>query len=790
MATLVLQVAGTAIGGPIGGMIGAAIGGYIDQQIFGPGDQEGPRLGDLRVTTSTYGAPIPLIYGPENRVAGNVIWSSNLIESSKDSGGGKGGGPSFTEYSYRVSCAVAISGRPVTNLKRIWANNKVIYDADAVLGFSPPHPLPSVDQVNGQIVPKYFVDEAQSPEQEILRGTHVVADEVRFYPGSAIQIADTVIEAFEGAGNVPGYRHIAYVVLKDLQLADFGNRIPNFEFEIEADTTISVGAAVLDMAGRAGLQDTSVFGLAEPLRGYALARQAPVFKAVLPLAVAFNFEAAEQRGQIRYTRKARAIKGTIALEDMGGRTPETLPGGNGPIEYRNITEVSMPDEVSIAYRDPALDYQTNTQTAFRRKGNAINREVHELPVVLSADDVRVLVDRLLWGSWSNKQGATFSTSDTWVRIDPGDLVGVPAFGEVLPMKIVRKTRGNNGVSEIDAVYEDPEIYNSQALGSAGPTSRQTVRTPGDTALVLIDGPLLSDSDSPAGFYWAATGANSGWRGAQIKRSSDGGATYATMSETGVRNPLGSVVGTLSAGPDVVFDRITTLTVILESSSSTLESVSELLVLNGNNGAWVGPADGGEGEVIQFATATLVATNTYELTDLLRGRLGTEHAIASHAAGDMFVLLQTGTLGSSEFGTNDWSKLRHYKPVSLLADETATPEQAFTNTGIRSKPLSPVQVNGTRDGSDDLTVVWLRRTRLRTPGLGLGDAPLGEASEAYEVDVLSGVTVLRTILATAEAVTYTATEQTTDGLTPGDPVDLKIYQISATRGRGYAAEATV
>jgi len=790
MATVLFQAVGSYIGGPIGGMIGAVIGGYVDQELFGPDDQEGPRLGDLRVTTSTYGQPIPLIYGPENRLAGNIIWSSDLIETSEESGGGKGGGPTFTEFSYRVSLAIAMSGRPSSKLKRIWANNKVIYDADAVLDFSPNHPLPAVDQVNGQIVTKYFLDELQSPAVDTFRGTHAIMDEVRYYPGSIVQIADTVIEGFEGVGNVPAYRLISYVVLKDLQLADFGNRIPNFEFELEADTTFSVGAAVLDMTERADITNASVVGLTELIRGFMLARQAPVYKAILPLAVAYNFETTEQRGQIRYILKSRGMKGTVPLIHMGGRNPSDSPSGNGPIEYRNITEVSMPDEVSLSYRDPAMDYQTNAQTSFRRVGNAINKENHELPIVLSADDVKQIADRLLWGAWSNKQGSQFSTSDAWARISPGDILGIPSFNETLPMKVVLTTRGNNGIIQFDTFYEDPEVFNSQALGIDGLLSDRTVIVPGDTTFVQIDGPLLNDVDAPAGFYWAATGVNDGWRGAEIRRSSDGGLTYSDMSDVATRNPVGTVTGTLGSGSDVTFDRATTLTVTLTSSRSTLESVSELLVLNGNNGAWVGPENGGVGEVIQFATATLISSNTYELTDLLRGRLGTEHAIDNHTSGEVFVLLQIGTLGSSEFGVNDWNKSRLYKPVSFLQDELLTQAQTFTNTGIRSKPLSPVHVKGTRDVSNNLTVTWIRRTRLRVPGLGNGEAPLGEATEQYEVDILSGATVVRTIQIIAETTTYTAAQQTTDGLTPGDPVDLEVFQISETRGRGYTAEATV
>ena len=68
MATLVLAVAGNKIGGQFGQAVGAAIGQRIDQRLFGPKGRQGPRLGDLAVQSSIYGAPIPKLYGT-NRVA-------------------------------------------------------------------------------------------------------------------------------------------------------------------------------------------------------------------------------------------------------------------------------------------------------------------------------------------------------------------------------------------------------------------------------------------------------------------------------------------------------------------------------------------------------------------------------------------------------------------------------------------------------------------------------------------------------------------------------------------------
>ena len=109
MATLVIGAVGAAIGGSIGGtvlgvsaaaiggFIGSSIGSGIDSQLFGPSTAarrtEGPRLSDLAVQSSAYGAPVPLVYGAM-RVAGNLIWSTGLKETrsaATTTVGGKGG---------------------------------------------------------------------------------------------------------------------------------------------------------------------------------------------------------------------------------------------------------------------------------------------------------------------------------------------------------------------------------------------------------------------------------------------------------------------------------------------------------------------------------------------------------------------------------------------------------------------------------------------------------------------------------------------------------------------------
>jgi hypothetical protein len=205
LSSVIFQIAGTAIGyavgGPLGASIGGAIGGFAGQEIFGSTPTaEGPRVTNRLVQTSTYGLEIARVYGTA-RLAGNVIWSTDLIEqrNSQEVGDGKGGGggAEIVTYTYRVSCAVSVCRGPVTGIKRIWADSMLIYD----------------------------VSSDNDGRQE-----NFSAGYFKIYNGSEDQEPDPLIQSF--MGDTPAYRGQAYVVFGDFQLEKFGNRLPSFTFEV------------------------------------------------------------------------------------------------------------------------------------------------------------------------------------------------------------------------------------------------------------------------------------------------------------------------------------------------------------------------------------------------------------------------------------------------------------------------------------------------------------------------------------------------------------------------------
>ena len=221
-------------------------------------------------------------------------------------------------------------------------------------------------------------------------------------------------------------------------------------------------------------------------------------------------------------------------------------------------------------------------------------------------------------------------------------------------------------------------------------------------LALMDLPPLRDADDDLGFYYAMAGATDAWRGGALYRSVDG-VTYAQVANSDAPTPMGCAVTALPSGPTTVHDDANTVTVRL--TYGALESVTRAQSLNGANAALLGD------EILTFDKATPLGGADWQLSGLLRGRKGSEWVVGSHIVGERFVLLDAGSIGRA-LDTAAWRNAPlHYKGVSAgLAVATAT-DTLFTDTGASLKPYSPVHIAALRDGSDNLTITWIRRARL-------------------------------------------------------------------------------
>ncbi|UTU07844.1 putative tail protein [Caulobacter phage C1] len=212
---------------------------------------DGPRLKDLKLTASTYGAAIPWVFGMM-RVPGNMIWAKPIREKKKKKFAGKGG--FYNQYTYYGTFAMALCKGPVKSILRIWADNKIIYDATAGT------PRKEGTLPSGTLK-QYIRTLALEAGNQITSSKY----KMRFYTGSEDQVPDSTMDAHLGVGNAPAFRGTAYILFDDIPLADFGNRIPQITaevfigelnetvivenlFEADGDTPLATDYSVTDAA--------------------------------------------------------------------------------------------------------------------------------------------------------------------------------------------------------------------------------------------------------------------------------------------------------------------------------------------------------------------------------------------------------------------------------------------------------------------------------------------------------------------------------------------------------------
>ncbi|GAB4154084.1 MAG: hypothetical protein Tsb0016_26440 [Sphingomonadales bacterium] len=750
MATLVLSAVGQAVAGPIGAFVGAVVGNQIDNRVFDRNiRREGPRLSDLSVQGAAYGAPIALGYG-RSRMAGNVIWSTGLIEQRREertSSGGKGGGGGRTttvSFTYSASFAVALSGRPIQRVERIWADGKLIRNSGAPLN---------------------------------------IGGAMRVYTGAEAQLPDPLIEALQGIGQVPAHRGLAYVVFEDLPLAEFANRIPNLSFEVVADEgAVTIGVIAGDLIGRAdsGLV-TDIGSVTQSLTGYSLVQPLTLRAALQPLGELHPFQLIAQDGILSFqtlpTGPQASLPKSALGADTGGRTPARL-------EASRQQEFELPREVTVHFLDAARDFQPSVQRARRLTAATPMVETLELAVATSADDAKRAAERRLAMRWSARDNLAVTLPPAHLALQPGDFVEIADADGNRQGLLVAEQQWEHGRLRLSGPRYDPADLDSDAVADGGPFAGQNPQTQGPTRLVLMNLPSLpGDPLASPRFRAAAGGDTEAWRLALLAMSLDGGASYDDIARLDAPAVIGETLSILPPRHGALWDRYSSLDVRVLHEGMSLESRPELAILNGGNAALVGH------EIIQFTTVSQIAPAQYRLRNLLRGRLGTEHHIVDHGIGDRFIFLN-GALAAIDTSLGALGSPRQFKAAGPNESLAAITAVDFTYDGTNLKPLSPVHLRASRAADGSLNLKWIRRSRQGFDWIAGADAPLGEESEAYEIDILSGGNVLRTLATSVSQAVYTAQQQLADfGALPSQ-IGVNIYQLSASVGRGQPLHAVI
>jgi len=716
MATLILSTVGTVLGGPIGGAIGSLIGQSIDQQLLGP-HSRGPRLGDLSVQTSSYGTQIPRIYGTM-RVAGSVIWATDLIQSSQTTGAK---GQPDTTYSYSVSFAVALSSRSTTAIGRIWADGKLLRGED---------------------------------------GDFKVSTDFRFYAGDENQAIDPLIGSIEGTGTTPAYRGLSLAVFENLELADYGNRIPFLTFELIADE----GPADL-----AQLFADASDGIVEPevdlaIDGYA-ALGSSISAAIAPLVDFYSVGLVDDGERLRSPTSGLAF--TIDESDFGNDADKR---GIPRLEREQAPARSLPATITLSYYDPERDYQTGQTRATASTQIGIE-ERDDLPAVLTAPDARALVEDLMAKRWAKRDKLVLRLPPKFIDLEPGAVLSLPLSPTDWTVEQVM-------IEAMVAVVElRPEWRTLASLpADSGRSARQVDEVAGPVTLALIDIPSLGvDNPSEPAIFLAASGPSAQSQNLPVDLNASG---WSSGARTATRKAiLGHSTNALGAGQPYLIDMTSSVDVQLVDPDQWLSNCDDDTLVQGGNLAVVG------NELIQFGSAQPIGPGQFRLNRLARGRLGTEWAMALHAPGDQFVLIERDAL--QPIFLPAWTKGSVLTVTQRGISGGVTAIASATVSGESVRPFTPVNLRAAVDGTGNLHISWTRRSRRGLAWIDDVDAPLGEQTELYDV-VVDGATGSIERQAITNCLTIASAECMTLG--PG-PATIAVRQIGDWAG-SHAAETII
>lgn len=650
MATLVLTAVGTAVAGPAGAALGSLVGQAIDTQLFGPGPRRGPRLDDLKLQTSSYGTPIPRLYG-RMRVAGTVVWATDLKEEEEIEGGGGKGSPETVRYAYSCSFAVALSARPILRVGRIWADGKLLRGAS---------------------------------------GDMKVAGTLRVTTGGERQALDPLLATIEGAGSSPAYRGLALAIFEDLALAEFGNRIPMLTFEVIADEDrIGAASIISDLCAQPSVEEDPALA---KLVGYA-AFGTDQRAAIEDLAELTSTALIEKEGRIRVADQGTSDVLIAASEPLDWSA--SGDGGQHTSSWSQEPGASVPAALAVRYHEPQRDYQAGLARATIAGGRG--ERTLDSAAAMESGDARQMTELALARRWAGRDRVRLDLSIDFLGLVPGqEIMLADRPGQWRVEKVT-----------LDSFVVRVEARRVPGAGVAleaepGRSISEVDRPIGATRIALFDLPASPDAGSQSLSLHIAVSSNGGFKSVPVTTTIngvDGPRVTATR-----KAKLGTALSVLpSAAAATCMDGCNAVIVMLEERDQILLHADADSLDRGANLAVLGD------ELIQFGRAEKLGPGHYRLSQLLRGRRGTEWAMDSHAAGEAFAILNPSTFVAIPLNPAHLGSVAAASAWGVADPRVTPPTASRVISGRALAPLAPCKVRARSRGDGSIDLQWVRRS---------------------------------------------------------------------------------
>lgn len=535
--------------------------------------------------------------------------------------------------------------------------------------------------------------------------------------------------------------------------------------------------------------DIDVTALTSQVRGFIVSQTGAIRGALDPLQSAWPFDIVPSGYKIKFVPRGTAPVATIQAKDLDARDGGESPRALLPMPREMDTQ--LPRRFTLKYLDVEREYDTGEQSAERLNTASINVREAEIAIVFSPTEAAQIAERLLFMYWLERtEAGPFRLPPTYLGLEPADVIEVVTDDATYRLRLDQVQYTADGRLECQAKLDSAATYTPAAVGEPGDISVPPVALTGPTRSVFLDIPLLSQDTNFPGFAVAMSGYLSGWPGGELHTTPDNGQTWEALLAT---LPPGTTMGTarnsLGAGRTDIVDTAASLQVDMNAA---LQSITYEDLLSGGNVFAYGVD--GRWEIIAAQDCVQQGDGSWVLTNLMRGRYGTEWAMTLHADDDSVVLLEAADLSFVGLQTSDIGIGRLYRSVTAGEEIDSAYDESFTYRGVNLECLSPVYLNGDRHPTTrDWTLTWVRRTRTGGEWRDFVDAMLSETAEAYEIDIFSDgtyTTLKRTLTSMTPTVAYTSAQQVTDFGSDQSTLFVKIYQMSNVVGRGYPLTTSI
>lgn len=243
-----------------------------------------------------------------------------------------------------------------------------------------------------------------------------------------------------------------------------------------------------------------------------------------------------------------------------------------------------------------------------------------------------------------------------------------------------------------------------------------------------------------------------------------GGALRTVASAPRQAVIGAAATALGPGQSALIDLAASLDVQLVDAGQWLQSCDDDALAAGENLAMIGA------ELIQFGEALAIGEGRFRLSRLLRGRRGSEWAMATHSADELFVLIDPASLTRIDLSAAQAGASITATPRGL--GDSAAVGVTLAVAGEAMRPPSPVHASAKFDSAGNLQCTWVRRSRPGWAWLDGVDAPLGESSELYRVSLQGSLASADLEIPVPEA-NFTAAQVAAAG---GVPLQVSVVQV--------------